>query len=247
MRDSFVFYRSFYEAIADLPDADLAACFRAISEYALNDIEPEVPGIAKTVFKMAKPQIDANTKRYQNGAKGGRPVKSDADNNQTITKQKPNNNQTKPKCEIRKPNVNDNVNVNVNDNVNDNVSSGTSADTTVEYPYAAVIDYLNIKTGAKYLSTSRDTRKLIRERCDEGFKYEDFMKVIDKKVQEWKGTDYEKFLRPSTLFGTKFESYLNQQGRLKVVNGSGTQFNNFTPRDYDYLELENALLDADKL
>ena len=144
---------------------------------------------------MAKPQIDANTKRYQNGAKGGRPVKSDADNNQTITKQKPNNNQTKPKCEIRKPNV--------NDNVNDNVSSGTSADTTVEYPYAAVIDYLNIKTGAKYLSTSRDTRKLIRERCDEGFKYEDFMKVIDKKVQEWKGTDYEKFLRPSTLFGTK--------------------------------------------
>ena len=235
MRDSFVFYRSFYEAIADLPDADLAACFRAISEYALNDIEPEVPGIAKTVFKMAKPQIDANTKRYQNGAKGGRPVKSDADNNQTITKQKPNNNQTKPKCEIRKPNV------------NDNVSSGTSADTTVEYPYAAVIDYLNIKTGAKYLSTSRDTRKLIRERCDEGFKYEDFMKVIDKKVQEWKGTDYEKFLRPSTLFGTKFESYLNQQGRLKVVNGSGTQFNNFTPRDYDYLELENALLDADKL
>ena len=97
MRDSFVFYRSFYEAIADLPDADLAACFRAISEYALNDIEPEVPGIEKTVFKMAKPQIDANNKRYMNGTKGGRPItKSKPIDNQTVTNQKPNNNQTKP-------------------------------------------------------------------------------------------------------------------------------------------------------
>ena len=250
MRDSFVFYRSFYEAIADLPDADLAACFRAISEYALNDIEPEVPGIAKTVFKMAKPQIDANTKRYQNGAKGGRPVKSDADNNQTITKQKPNNNQTKPKCEIRKPNVNDNVNVNDNDNENENVnvndknnmSSGTSADHTSEYPYKAVIDYLNTKMGTDYKSSSKDSQKHIRARFQEGYKLEDFYTVIDKKVREWKGTEWEKFLRPAPLFGTKFESYLNQKGRMNSTQTGGNKFNNFTPRDYDYQDMEKSLL-----
>ena len=121
MRDSFVFYRSFYEAIAELPDTDLSSCFRAIADYALNDIEPDTPGIAKTVFRMAKPQIDANTKRYQNGTKGGRPSKEEKPNdNQNVTKPKPSKNQT-----ITKPEPNDNVNVNVNENVNVNVNDKT--------------------------------------------------------------------------------------------------------------------------
>jgi hypothetical protein len=46
-----------------------------------------------------------------------------------------------------------------------------------------------------------------------GFSLSDFQTVIDKKVSEWKGTDMEQYLRPSTLFGTKFESYLNAPGK----------------------------------
>lgn len=246
MRDSFVFYRSFYEAIAELPDADLASCFRAIADYALNDVEPDTPGIAKTVFRMAKPQIDANTKRYQNGTKGGRPSKEEKPNdNQNVTKPKQSKNQTITKPEPNdNVNVNDNVNENENVNVNDknNMSSGTSADHTSEYPYKAVIDYLNTKMGTDYKSSSKDSQKHIRARFQEGYKLEDFYTVIDKKVREWKGTEWEKFLRPATLFGTKFESYLNQKGRMNSTQTGGNKFNNFTPRDYDYQDMEKSLL-----
>lgn len=75
--------------------------------------------------------------------------------------------------------------------------------------YSAVISYLNEKAGTKYRSGSDKTRKHIHARAAEGYKLEDFKTVIDSKCAEWLGTDYEKYLRPETLFGTKFEGYLN--------------------------------------
>lgn len=76
--------------------------------------------------------------------------------------------------------------------------------------YTRIIEYLNSKTGKSYKSTTRKTQSLIKARIDEGFNEEEFFKVIDNKVAEWKGTEYEKYLRPETLFGNKFEGYLNQ-------------------------------------
>lgn len=111
MRDSFVFYRSFFESFSDLSKKDKLALFDALCNYALNDVEPELTGAPSAMFKLLKPQVDANNRRYENGKKGGRPK-----GNQTETKTKPNNNQTKTKT---KPNVNDNVNVNDNDNDNE--------------------------------------------------------------------------------------------------------------------------------
>ena len=72
-----------------------------------------------------------------------------------------------------------------------------------------VIDYLNEKAQTKYRATTAKTRSLIHARLSEGFALNDFKTVIDKKCAEWKGTEFEKFLRPETLFGTKFEGYLN--------------------------------------
>lgn len=123
------------------------------------------------------------------------------------------------------------------------MSSGTSAGRTPEYPYKAVIDYLNTKMGTSYKASSKDTQSCIRARCNEGYSLADFEKVIDKKVREWKGTEWEKFLRPSTLFGAKFEGYLNQTGRMNATTGN--KFNNFQPRDYDYSDMERALLGVD--
>lgn len=79
------------------------------------------------------------------------------------------------------------------------------------YPYRDVIDYLNQRTGKNYKSTTKKNQTVIRARTDEGFSLDDFKKVIDNKVAEWKGTNMEKYLRPETLFGTKFEGYLNQE------------------------------------
>lgn len=78
-------------------------------------------------------------------------------------------------------------------------------------PYKDVIDYLNQQTGKNYKSTTKKNQTVIRARTDEGFSLDDFKRVIDNKVAEWKGTNMEKYLRPETLFGTKFEGYLNQE------------------------------------
>ena len=73
-----------------------------------------------------------------------------------------------------------------------------------------ILDYLNSKTNSNYKTTTKSTIQKINARFKEGFTLEDFKKVIDKKTDEWMGTELEQYLRPDTLFGTKFESYLNQ-------------------------------------
>ena len=73
----------------------------------------------------------------------------------------------------------------------------------------SVVDYLNEKAGTHYRAGVSKTQALIKARAKEGFTEADFRTVIDKKCADWIGTEYEQYLRPQTLFGTKFESYLN--------------------------------------
>lgn len=117
MRDSFVFYRSFLEAAQYLPLEQKAQFLTAIIEYALNGTENiDYDPVVKSLMMMAKPQIDKNNIRYENGKKGGRP-KTKTDENEVEEKPKENQTETKekPKETKQEPNVNDNVNVNVND------------------------------------------------------------------------------------------------------------------------------------
>ncbi|MDH9161270.1 conserved phage C-terminal domain-containing protein [Staphylococcus succinus] len=94
---------------------------------------------------------------------------------------------------------------------NTNNDSNTMSGNPTVYPYELIINYLNQKTDKHYKDTTRKTKDLIKTRFKEGFNEQAFLTVIDNKVAEWKGTDMEKFLRPETLFGNKFEGYLNQQ------------------------------------
>lgn len=73
-----------------------------------------------------------------------------------------------------------------------------------------IVTFLNSTVGSNYKSTTDKTRKLIAARLTEGFMIDDFKAVITKKAKEWQGTDMAQYLRPETLFGTKFEGYLNQ-------------------------------------
>jgi DnaD/phage-associated family protein len=113
MRDSIVFYRSFYEAIKEIPMEEQGIVYNAIYGYALDGIFPELKGVAKAIFLLVKPQIDANNSKYENGKKGGR-TKTEPNPNQSETKDEPNPNQSETKDE-----PNENVNVNVNVNVNE--------------------------------------------------------------------------------------------------------------------------------
>ena len=69
-RDSFIFYRSFYESIQELDSESQCECYNAVIGYALNGTMPKINGVAKAVFLAIKPQIDANNKRYVDGCKG---------------------------------------------------------------------------------------------------------------------------------------------------------------------------------
>ena len=82
-----------------------------------------------------------------------------------------------------------------------------------------VIDYLNEKAGKSYKPTTQKTISLISARSKEGFTLNDFKKVINTKTQQWKSNaDMNKYLRPETLFGTKFESYLQEDPNLSNNN-----------------------------
>lgn len=107
MKESFVFYRSFFEAIQPLEPVLRAKVMEAICEYGLNKKEIELDPMAQALFSLIKPQLDANYARYVNGKKGGRFGVLGG------RPKKPLENPT----ETPNANVNDNVNVNVNGNV----------------------------------------------------------------------------------------------------------------------------------
>jgi hypothetical protein len=119
MKDSFVFYASFYEAISNLPGDTQLEVYNAICKYALLGELPELSPIAKAMFTVMRPVMDAASARYEasvaNGKKGGRPKKENLE--------KPSNNLKGLETEnLEKPSANLNVNVNDNDNVNVNVN-----------------------------------------------------------------------------------------------------------------------------
>ncbi len=99
-------------------------------------------------------------------------------------------------------------------NFKENTTVNNTSNNT--YIYSQVIDYLNEKVHTKYKHTTKKNQELIKARLNEGFTLDNFKTVIDKKHKEWRGTEFEKYLRPYTLFGTKFESYLNQKTGSKM-------------------------------
>lgn len=102
-----------------------------------------------------------------------------------------------------------------------------------------IIAYLNSKTDKNFKLKTPKTISFIMARIKEGFNFDNFMTVIDKKTFQWIDTDMSKYLRPETLFGTKFESYLNEKDIPKQKT-----------EDSGYNEIVNKLykekLNADK-
>ena len=116
-RESFIFYKSFYDSIKELAPEEQVQIYNAIFNYQFEDKEIELKGICKSIFTLIIPQLQANNKRYLNGLKGGAPK-----GNQNATKKQPKNNLKLTKKQPNE-NVNENDNVNVNENNNDNVNN----------------------------------------------------------------------------------------------------------------------------
>lgn len=96
-------------------------------------------------------------------------------------------------------------------------------------PYKLIIDLLNKVSGKNYRSATQKTRSLIKARWNEGFRFNDFKHVILVKTQEWlNDPEMNKFIRPETLFGTKFENYLNQKGGRQFDSSPANETNQYT-------------------
>lgn len=125
--ESMVFYRSFYEAIEDLDDNETKLrAYQAIFKYGLDGEKPELKGTEKAIFRLIKPQIDANNIRKTNGNKGGEYGKyGGRPRKETPPKPQENPKET-PKKPLKNPTETPNENVNVNENVNENENANVN-------------------------------------------------------------------------------------------------------------------------
>ena len=191
IRDSMVFYRSFAEGIEDLSEEDQLKAFWNLVKYGLDGIEPDDKGPARAVFKMAKPQIDANNSRYQNGTKGGRKgTKLEPSENQTETKVEPNVNQIETKPEPNPNQVETKPEPNENENVNDNdlLNKSAKADYECEKPDSLSTDFATIRelynsvcgSYPRLVKLSEARKKAIRARIRSGYTVDDFKRLFEE-------------------------------------------------------------------
>lgn len=205
--NGFTIYKEYYELITLLTEREQQELLLAITKFMFEDIEPTLNDKQTKIFNNLRRPLEKSKKR----SKCGSITKSNENQEENEIETKENQKEIKTKSnENQKENENKthqdvNVIVNVNDNVDVNVKKISLEE------IKGIVEYLNIKSNSHYKYSTDKTQTLIKARIKDGFTLDDFKIVIDKKCEEWLGTDFEKFLRPETLFSNKFEGYLNQK------------------------------------
>lgn len=205
--NGFTIYKEYYELITLLTEREQQELLLAITKFMFEDVEPTLNDKQTKIFNNLRRPLEKSKKR----SKCGSITKSNENQEENEIKTKENQKEIKTKSnESQKENENKthqdvNVIVNVNDNVDINVKKISLEE------IKGIVEYLNIKSNSHYKYSTDKTQTLIKARIKDGFTLDDFKIVIDKKCEEWLGTDFEKFLRPETLFSNKFEGYLNQK------------------------------------
>jgi len=205
--NGFTIYKEYYELITLLTEREQQELLLAITKFMFEDVEPTLNDKQTKIFNNLRRPLEKSKKR----SKCGSITKSNENQEENEIETKENQKEIKIKSnENQKENENKthqdvNVIVNVNDNVDVNVKKISLEE------IKGIVEYLNIKSNSHYKYSTDKTQTLIKARIKDGFTLDDFKIVIDKKCEEWLGTDFEKFLRPETLFSNKFEGYLNQK------------------------------------
>lgn len=203
--NGFTIYKEYYELITLLTEREQQELLLAITKFMFEDVEPTLNDKQTKIFNNLRRPLEKSKKR----SKCGSITKSNENQEENEIETKENQKEIKTKSnESQKENENkthQDVNVIVNDNVDVNVKKISLEE------IKGIVEYLNIKSNSHYKYSTDKTQTLIKARIKDGFTLDDFKIVIDKKCEEWLGTDFEKFLRPETLFSNKFEGYLNQK------------------------------------
>ena len=246
MKNSFVLYTDYMAQLSLLTMEQRGILLTAIMAYQMGQELPQMDAVTTMAYSFIRRKLDADNakweetcrKRSEAGKMGGRPRKNpeaDVISEKQMKAKKANGffeKQSFSEKAKKADNEYEYDNEYVNDN-NKNIMSGKPA-----APYAEIVEYLNQKTGKRFSAKAKDTQKHIKARWSEGWTLDDFKKVIDNMTAKWKGdAKMDDYLRPQTLFGTKFESYLNVNPSTKKRNS----FNNFEGRKYDYAALERRI------
>lgn len=231
MRDSVVFYRSFYEAIKDLPPDQFKESVKAIMEYGLDGVEPNTTGIEKTIYLLTKPQIDANNRRYENGKKGGRPAKyteKEMSERSCHNHMHREDNQKEPRDNLEitesKPKEKDKEKDKVN--VKDNKKTYACAFETLWSVYPR-----KKEKAAAY--------KCYKARLNDGFPEDELEKAVKRYAEECRanGTEDRYIKLASTFLGpnTPFTDYLGEGYKPPAKSQVKTnKFADYPHRDYDF-------------
>ncbi len=225
-------FRKNANSISDITEMDISKNAKSISDITEMDIrknansisdttEMDIPKNANSISDITEMDIQKNANSISDITEMDIP--KNANSISDITEMDfPKNRNGFPLHEKPIPNINTNINTDINTDIY--TASGTSSRkrcTSAEVK--KIISHLNEKLGSAYKATTRSTLTHINARFSEGFTLEDFIKVIDKKCDEWgKDEKMQRFLRPETLFGTKFESYLNAPSKDKKGSEQST-------------------------
>jgi hypothetical protein len=209
MKDSFIFYRSFYESIRNLDKDIQIEIYNAICEYSLNDKNLELSPIATAIFTLIKPNIDNATKRYnasvENGKKGGRPKKEKPNENL----KKPNNNLDKTKTE---PNQNLNVYVDVYEDVDVDDDVDKDEDVNKDIVSSNILSF-----------PSKDETEVLKE------EFEKLWKLYPKKIGKEKA--FNKYKKYRTSKGDEYCTYEEVLSGLELYLKYIKQNTWYSPKD----------------
>ncbi len=205
----FPCFHSYRRRTKNLTDQEVGRLFRALLEYSETGEAPELTGRESIAFDFIADDIDRARERYDDSCrKNAENVKKRWSKEDTTEydRIRPHTKDTKAKAKAK---------AKAKEKKIDNALLAQAA--------AQIIGHLNEQTGANYRSESKATQTKIHARMAEGYTVEDFVAVIDKKCAEWlHDPKMQAYLRPETLFGTKFESYLNAPERGEQNGTAGT-------------------------
>lgn len=181
-----------------------------IVRYLRTGAEPSPRTDAQRMaLAMARPVLEKSRARIEAGSKGGSGQQSKTDSKPPSKRQSKTASKEESMSESKQPS-----DIYSSSSIPDSSSSSEEGvqGEGEEIPYSEIVGMLNDAAGTAYRPTSRKTRQLIRARWSEGYREADFSTVIETMAREW-GSDPKMaaYLRPETLFGTKFESYLNRR------------------------------------
>ena len=222
--EHFPCFHSYRRRTKNLTDQEVGRLFRALLEYSETGEAPELTGRESIAFDFIADDIDRARERYDDSCRKNaenakkRWSKEDTSEYERIQSYE---NDTVEYERIR-PRTND-AKEKAKAKAKEKAKEKKIDNALLAQAAAQIIGHLNEQTGANYRSESKATQTKIHARMAEGYTVEDFVAVIDKKCAEWlHDPKMRTYLHPETLFGSKFEGYLNAPERGKNDGIAGT-------------------------